>query len=494
MRNMKKHICLLAILVCFMNSSALVLASANETYTYTYNYWEEIQESPDAYRVVKTYNYQAMGLDKKLLSPQGLFIKDDMIYICDTGNNRVVQLQRTGNDVSLVRIIDTIPGAVELNTFAGPSDIYVDDNGYLYIADTNNGRIVKLASDLSLITLFTKPSDNTFDQNISYLPYKVVADSVGRVFVIATNVNKGIVKYEVDGTFTGFVGATEAKYSVSDYLVKRFSTQAQRAQMSSFVPTEYDNIFMDHDGFIYAVTTNFSEYDLKSDKAKPIRRLNSMGTDILIKNGNYPPIGDLYWGEGGGISGPSKITDITAFDSDCYVGLDKMRGRLFGYDSQGNFLFAFGGYGNLEGFFRSPVAIDHMGLDLFVLDSLDCEITLFETTEYGNNIYKAIDAYKLGEYELSADYWREVLRMNGNYDMAYIGIGRSLIRQGDYKQAMEYFELTWDADNYDKAFKLYRKDWIEDHIGIIFTGFFVIIGLPLMIGKVKKMKWEVDQS
>ena len=45
------------------------------------------------------------------------------------------------------------------------------------------------------------------------------------------------------------------------------------------------------------------------------------------------------------------------------------------------------------------------------------------------------------------------MNMNGNYDQAYIGIGRALMRQGEYKEAMKYFRLKWDDDNYSKAFK-----------------------------------------
>lgn len=32
--------------------------------------------------------------------------------------------------------------------------------------------------------------------------------------------------------------------------------------------------------------------------------------------------------------------------------------------------------------------------------------------------------------------------MNGNYDRAYIGIGRSLLRQEEYEEALDYFRLN----------------------------------------------------
>ena len=99
-----------------------------------------------------------------------------------------------------------------LNT---PNDIAVDNEGNIYIADTNNYRVVKMDRDCNLIWEFTKPMDATFDQSIDFLPKKIVVDIAGRVYVLVTNVNKGIVKYDTDMTFTGFIGANKVTVSTS---------------------------------------------------------------------------------------------------------------------------------------------------------------------------------------------------------------------------------------------------------------------------------------
>jgi tetratricopeptide (TPR) repeat protein len=207
-----------------------------------------------------------------------------------------------------------------------------------------------------------------------------------------------------------------------------------------------------------------------------------------------PPIGDVWWDNAGGVSGSSRLIDITVLDNDIYYAIDRTRGRIFGYDDQGNLLYAFGSIGNKLGYLQFPTAIDHMDNDLIVLDSRNIGITFFTPTEYGKLINDAIMAYSVGQYELSADYWREVLRLNGNYDMAYVGIGRALLRQEKYKEAMEYFEFALDDINYSKAFQLYRKEWIEDNIIWIFTSFFLIITVPIVIGKVKKIRREVAEA
>lgn len=468
---------------------------AETGYTYNYDYWGDVQYSPDAYETTGVYTAVDLGLENKLKSPQGLFVKGKDVYICDTGNNRILQITRTDVDsFELVRIIDQIYGDVEVKEFNTPTDITVTDDGFMYIADQENNRILKLDMDCNYIMEFTKPTDSTYDQSLSYLPKKIAVDTAGRVYCVATNVNKGLIKYENDGTFSGFVGATPVTYDWTDYIQKRLATQAQRAQMQSFIPTEYDNIYMDYEGFIYVTTMNVSEADLDSGAANPVRRLNMIGNDILVRNGNYYIIGDLYWGNGGGYEGPSLFIDITAMENDIYFALDKTRGRIFGYDDQGRMLYCFGGKGNMDGYFKQPTAIEHMGHDLLVLDSLDSSLTVFTPTVFGQKIFDAVEQFQDGDYEKSGASWKSVMDMNGNYDLAYIGIGRALLRQEQYGEAMDYFRLKWDDDNYSKAYKQYRKLWVEDHIGMIFALIILVLVIPLAVGRIRRIKFEIDHA
>ena len=102
--------------------------------------------------------------------------------------------------------------------------------------------------------------------------------------------------------------------------------------------------------------------------------------------------------------------------------------------------------------------------------------------------------FKDGEYEASGEAWQKVIDLNGNYDLAYIGIGRSLLRQQRYREAMDYFELKWDVENYSKAFQYYRKEWVEQNIVWIVVALGVLIVIPLIIGKIKKVKFEIDTA
>ena len=306
--------------------------------TYIYDFWDNIEKSPDVYRVTHVVYADDLNLQTPLKNPSSLFTYGNKLYVVDTDNNRIVELEYTAKKtLAFTRVIDRVytnDGSEE--TFDGPRDIFVNTDGTMFIADTNHGRVLKVDENFNVIFTLKEPDDPTYEAGKAFLPEKVVADSKGRAYVAARNINKGFLKYEYDGTFQGFFGANEVVYDVKDLIWKKLATQAQKEKMVLFVPVEYSNCYMDNEGFIYAVTKTFDWWDLRSDRAKPIRRLNALGKDILVKNNeDQPPIGDLVWGNAAGISDPSKFTDITVLDNNVYLAIDESRGRVFAYNDQG---------------------------------------------------------------------------------------------------------------------------------------------------------------
>lgn len=486
--------CLMAAVI-FAGASLTAEASEIEpAYSYIYDIWEDVQECPDFYEVTKVLASSDLGLDKNMLFPSGLYAHNDRIYVMDSGNNRILEFQYVDYTLKYVRTIDSIKGNVEVKDLNSPTDIAVSEDGNIFIADQGNARILKLDSNLNYIMQFNIPVDNALDKDLVFKPSKIVVDTAERVYCCAIGINKGLVKYEADGKFSGFVGATPVTFDFLDYLQKKFATQAQRELMVSFVPTEYDNVYMDKEGFIYAITTDIDELELKNGNIDAIRKLNLLGSDILVRNGEYPVYGDIYMGTGGGYTGPSHFADATVFDNDIYVCVDSNRGRLFAYNDQGVMVFAMGGNGNMDGYFKKAISVEHIGYTLFVLDYTDGSITIFNPTEFGNLVYQAIDLFDQGNYNASGECWEKAMQLDGNYDLAYIGIGRARLRQKRYKEAMEFFELKLDDENYSKAYKQYRKIWVEDHIVIIVIVILAAFLIPGTINKVKSIKREIETA
>ena len=428
-----------------------------------------------------------------LNSAEGMFVKDNQLFICDTLNNRIIQLSYENDNYSLVKVVTELNNNGKMEPISLPYDIFVTDDNEWYIADYGNERIVYTDDSQNVIGAIYKPEDEeTIEADFKFKPKKLVVDAAKRIFVQAENVNKGFMEFEYDGEFVGYIGAADVQFDFIDYFYKLISTKEQREQMEAFVPTEYSNISLDAEGFIYATLSTFEDENAAS--AKPVRRLNAKGTDILIRNGYYEPVGDVQYGSGGGYEGPSKFIDVAVLDNECYYCLDMTRGRIFGYDFQGNMLYAFGGIGYRQGNFKFPVAIENLGDSLLVLDKELGTITQMTLTTYGKLINDALNTYKKGEYDISADYWEQVLKLNGNYDLAYIGIGRSLLRKDQFVEAMEYFKLKFDYKNYSKAYKLYRKEWVEDNITYVFIILVVLLAFVFIKNTVKKIRREVSEE
>ena len=68
----------------------------DRSYTYNYDYWGDVQESPDVYSVARVFTYTDLGMDKNITNAESLFVYKDRVYVCDTGNNRIVILKRIG--------------------------------------------------------------------------------------------------------------------------------------------------------------------------------------------------------------------------------------------------------------------------------------------------------------------------------------------------------------------------------------------------------------
>ena len=54
--------------------------------------------------------------------------------------------------------------------------------------------------------------------------------------------------------------------------------------------------------------------------------------------------------------------------------------------------------------------------------------------------------------------------------------------------------MARDDENYSEAFRYYRSELVEQNIGWIFGIAAVVLIVPAVIGRIKKIKWEVDNA
>lgn len=468
----RKIIISLLIAVLIALSFAKVSYASQPYNSYTYNYWGDAVPAPQAYLPSKVVDAEALGLDN-FKEPMDLFVDDNnLLYVADTGNNRIVVVNERWE---LVRVINEFDNNGHIDTFKGPRGLFVTDEGHVYVADTENFRIVELDADGAFIREIGPPESDVIPADMVYKPAKIALDKANRIYVVALSVNQGIIELDADGNFTGFMGANKVIPNMVELFWKTIATRQQREAAILFVPTEYNNITIDEEGFLYTTTSALDMWEViasvdnrsRDDKAAMIRKLNPTGTDVLRRYGFHPPVGDVAIPVSGPMYGPSNINDIAVGDYGIYTVLDRSRGRVFTYDSDGNLMYIFGGMGNKIGNFRNPSSIEIFNDQIIVLDSTLNNITVFSATEYGALLNKAVKLHYTGKYEDAAKTWETLLKHNVNLDLAYIGLGRALLRQDRYEEAMEMFRLGDKRDYYSRAFELHRKEVVQDVFDII---------------------------
>ncbi|WP_102716282.1 hypothetical protein [Paenibacillus castaneae] len=452
---------LLAVVCCLIGLSeggTLVYAEGGGS-SYNYSVWGDTVAAPSAYEAKLLLNGISLGVGA-FNNPSDLHVTaDNEIYVLDSGNNRIVVLDRQFQKTA---IIDSFEHDGQSDTFLNPQGIFVTEQKHVLIADTGNKRVVHLDQNHKLVKIVDKPQSDLLRESFDFQPVRVVMDKAQRVYVMAVGVFDGLMEFSAEGAFTSFIGANRVMVDPVELFWKKLSTKAQRSQMIMFTPTEFTNLDINDEGFIYATSGEWGDN---------IRKLNAQGSDILRRTGYFNPQGDIRYTSA---SGPSRLIDIDVTDSEIYSVLDSKRGRIFTYNGDGHFMYVFGGLGNQLGKFNSPVAIERVGDDFLVLDKAFGEITVFQTTEYGRTLNEAVRSYYRGEEEKAFHLYEQTINMNANLDFAYSGIGKSILRQGDYEEAMRYFKQSLDQGNYSKAFLLYRKQVLREHFGTIMT---VVIGL-----------------
>jgi len=422
--------------------------------SYNYSFWYNPDRSPAPYRPTTVWNGRLLGAGD-FREPRDLFVTDDAIYVADTGNKRIVKLSADGK---LERIFDTFEWNGAKETFQTPTGIYVREDGDIYVADRDRGQIIILGQYGRRTRVIENPQADFLPANFVFQPLKVAVDHAGRVFVVAQGVYEGIMEFSEDGQFLSYVGTNRVRPNLADYIWRLISTQAQREQMVLFVPTEFTNLDIDERNFIYAT-------NLDTLSETPIKRINAYGKDILKRNGYVPVAGDVR-GTG---AGRTEFIDIAVMPDGKYSALDGLRGRIFTYDDEGNLLYIFGNIGNQAGTFRTPVALAARGDELFVLDRQRGSITVFVPTAFGSRVNTANHYHYNGMMEEADAAWREVLKLNANYELAYKGIGRSLMRQGRLKESLEMLKLGQDHEYYGIAYKRYRRELLKSHYETVLT-------------------------
>lgn len=448
-----------AVLFCCGTASAY----AGEPYeVYNYDRWGEAIPSQAGYIADRAVSGADLGVGA-FDSPSDMYCTEDgTFYIADTGNSRIVSVD-SGLKESLAVYDSFIMPDGSITKLSKPGGVYVSADGIMYIADSENARVIVSDLEGSVIREITKPQSDIYDQNKTFLPQKVIADKAGNVYIVLGNITTGAAMFGPDGEFTGFYGANRnapTAEAVRDYFMRLFISDKKKARRTRNIPSGITGFDIDGD-FIFTCSASSSQ------TTDTVKKLNAAGKNIFADRelvfGDYRSMYDQTQNR---VMKPA-ITDIDISADGCINCLDYNTGRIFQYDEECGLLFITGTIAKQLGGFERPAAIESYGDELYVLDSQKDTITVFTETDFGSIVHEAAALQNAGYYEEALDPWYEVLKRDGNYRRAYEGAASALLRKGDYRQAMKYAKLADAGKIYNKAFEGYRLEWLKEHFTAI---------------------------
>ena len=464
-----------------------VVGAAAPYKTYTYSPAGELLNSPDAYVPSMNVDSAYIGIKDDEVPFDGardLFVgPDGRVYIADTANNRILVLSKY---YRLEKIIDSFDNNWMVpDRLSNPNGVFVNED-YIYICDTNNSRIVRFKTDenYTFDRVIEQPESNLFEEGSIYKPIACAVDQYGRIFVVSSTTYQGVIVINDDAEFFGFIGAQSETLSPLQILWRRFQTEEQKELQEEVLAKELNNITIDADNFIYVTTSAIDEGELqaqltsKDPKTSPIKKLNASGTDVLKRNGDFAPSGEVRLNAAptAKIQGASKLVDVAIGPVKTWSIIDEKRSKIYTYDENGNLLFAFGDMpiedaeGNKitqMGSVAQIGSIAYQGSNILVMDTSNDCIVVYRRTEYGDLLINALQNDADRKFDMAEHDWTEILKRNINYSIAYLQLGKAAARAGEYDEAMDLFKKIKNTEDYSAAFKEVRSAWASTNFWII---------------------------
>ena len=499
MKKFNKILCTFCALLMVL-TALTVTASAGSAYqTYVYDVYGDALYSPDAYTAISSVGSDYMGLELPIENPGDMVTDEALnVYIADTGNNRIVVLDRYYKVNFTISEFSNDQGVPDRLT--APQGVFVSEPNEKYgkliwVCDTGANRIVVFDEFGNFQRIVEEPESSLFDQDSVYKPVAIAVDAYNRLYVVSSTTYQGVIVMTDEGEFTGFIGAQAVQMTAWEIIWRRFQTDEQRAASEQKVSTEFNNISINKNkGLVYVTTSTIDEGAVagaitgkdKKGTNSPVKLLNANGSEIMRRNGFWMPAGEIDFSSRSTdeITGVSTIIDAAVGPEDTWSIIDEKRNRIYTYDFDGNLLFAFGDNGTMLGNLGSIEAVAYQGTNMLILDKTNDNITVFQRTEYGDILLDAIAAEATQDFDLAISLWTDVLKRNSNFDSAYVGIGQAMYRNKDYANSLTYFESAYDTDNWSNSYKEIRKEWMSTYFLLL-----LLLIVALIVGISLFFKW-----
>ncbi len=440
--------------------------------------------SRNVFKTTKCLTGASLKAEEQLTGITDIFVSENgFIYLLCSESSRILKLNSDYNLEKEISLKNTDGNEID---FKGAQGLYVEDDDKIYLADTENSQVIITDNDGKCIKIWEQPQSDIIPEGFIYNPAKIIRNSDGYTYILSRGCYYGTLVYNPEGKFSGFMGANTVKATVLDAIsniYKRLTTteEKQTAAVKN-LPYSFVDFVMDKEGYIVTCT---GSTDPQSNGVGQIRKINNSGANILFKtysSGNSVNSAEYNFLEKKIIkkSGQNQIQNIVSVDVDengFLYALDRTFGFIYVYDSDCNFITGFGGLGDSQGLFTDPVSIAVTKNGLLVADTKAGVVTVFEITEFGKKLYKAQCMYLNGEYTDAKPLWEDILSQDRYNQPAYRGLAMISYNNGNYKKALEFAKIGYDYTVYDMAYQKVLTNFIEKYFAVLILILVVLIGV-----------------
>ena len=478
------RMCLCLLAFCCLLAAGAPVAGA---LSYQYDRKDKAVPAPDGYACVRQARSDQAEKGANW-DPTDLFIDEDgLINVLDSDMGRIHVYDRELHYLSTLSF--TEEGAEAF--LMGISGLYVDGKGddkTYYVADPERERVFIADAKGAIVREILRPDTELIDQSVTFAPTKVQLDKNGNLYVLVPGIYMGACVFSAkdDFAFLTFIGSNPVEataFLLADYFWKQVLNQNQIDSMKRYVPVSFENFTLDAEGYLYTVTNKTS---LGTQFTDEIKKFNTNSLNILP----HQDYGDLELGKTNDILQDTSYVDIAVNEGGYMAALDANLCRVAVFNQNGDRLFTFGERNNTVGGFDTLTALDVFGSDIYILDQNYETISLFRPTAYGRDVLAAADLFGQGHYTEAEPLWRKVIGQNGGFSLAYVGLGKALLEQGDFQGAMEYFRQGNDRDGYSQAFSQYRAQGMQT----VFVGIFAAVFLLFILLLVAERRLKVRSN
>lgn len=455
-------------------SEVLIYAQGATSYmeyeNYIYDTKGQAHPARAAYRWKDSITRDKLGVS--LAGVSDIAVTDDGIYLaCYAG---VILMDK---DYRVKKVYDKYfdHEASAEKKISNPAGIFVNDKKEIYITLPSESKIVKLDNDGETEFAYSKP-ENLDLKGADYRPSAITVDRIGRMFVIGQGIYEGIIEISPNNEFTRFFGVNSVHFNPVELFWRMVATEKQRKQMQLWLPTDYSDISMKEDGFVYATVAS-------SSASSKVQLLNAKGVDILRFPLGQRPKGDIKNRKGY----ESSIVSVDSREDGIFAILDITMKRVFVYDENGYMLCNFGRSGDLRASLNNPVQLAFDGDNILIIDQLTQSMEIFEPTKFGKKLLEGAIAEHEQNNQKSQEIWSDVIKDNPYLPVAYVSLGNSSYREGDYAQAQYYYRRAFDRTGYSKSFSKIRDAWLNDNFNWIAI-LFVLIVVVLVVRSIYKRR------